>query len=229
MEPLRIEFKLAGPWAPPSNGVHFDGFIAHRVVQDALHGATTPGVDDPDSDEVDYARLIADLPFEKYESENGWCWKASKLQPVRYHGQERRYLTAKTPVIDMARAIGDGTVEAKGGSIIDTVRGIGKNSAIYYTLEHVEELHAWCVGDRDAIEFLLQDVRAIGVKTRLGHGTLMPFDDGKFFRVVTDDDAATKWQTRNLPDKLQDKMYPGVGTTHPPYWKEKAYCWMPLA
>ncbi len=223
MEPLRIEFKLVGPWSPPAYGVHFDGLIAHAVVRDALRTASVsaPG------EERQYDHLICDLPFEKYESEAGWCWKASKLQVIGFHGQQRRYLTAKTPVNDMARAIGDGIVEAKGGSIIDTVRGIGKNAALYYTLEHAEELHAWCIGDKEALESLLLEIDGIGVKTRLGHGALAPFEDGRLFRVVADESATTRWKNRNAPDKLEDTMYPGIGSTHSPYWTNKSYCWMP--
>jgi CRISPR type IV-associated protein Csf3 len=212
--------------------VHFDGLLALQVVQESLRVASPPSPpvasqQHSGDDGVDYAALIEDLPLEKYESDSGWCWKASKLTAVNYLGQERRYLTAKTPVNDMARKIVDGVVEAKGGSIIDTQRGIGKNSSLYYTLEHVAELHAWCVGDRDGIDYYLSRLRAVGMKTRLGHGALTEFDDGKLFRIVDDEDARTKWQLRNLPDRLMPAMYPGVGATHPPYWKNKSYCWLP--
>jgi CRISPR type IV-associated protein Csf3 len=236
MQPLRIEFQLCTPWSPPAYGVHFDGLLALQVVQASLRAAPPSSIPDlslqPErqgepKQGVDYAELISDLPLQKYESESGWCWKASKLKAVNYLGQERRYLTAKTPVFDMARKIVDGVVDSKGGSVIDTQRGIGKNSSLYYTLEHVAELHAWCVGDKDGIEYYLSKLRAIGVKTRLGHGSLSEFDDGKLFRIVEDDEALTKWQYRNLPDRLSESMYPGIGTTHPPYWKDKSYCWLP--
>lgn len=223
MEPLHIEFTLAGPWAPPAFGTHFDGLIAHAIVRDAL---SCEGLANPEN-ERQFADMICELPFEKYESPAGWCWKASKLQAVGYHGQQRRYLTAKTPVGDMARAIGNGTVETKGGSIIDTVRGIGKNSALYYTLEHAQKLQAWCIGERDSLEYLLQQIDAIGVKTRIGHGALVPYPDGRLFKITADESATEKWKTRNLPDRLVDDMYPDVGAIQPPYWKNKVYCWMP--
>jgi CRISPR type IV-associated protein Csf3 len=227
MEPLRVECRLAGPWSPPAHGVHLDGRIARAVVREALRTDRVPE-SAAESDGREYANLIADLPFEKYESENGWCWKASKFELIGYLGQERRYLSAKTPVTAMARAIGDGIVEAKGGAVIDTQRGIGKNSSLFYTLEHGDELHAWCIADRDALESLLVEVTSIGIKTRLGHGALMPYEDGKLFKVVPDEAARTKWQNRNLPDKLQENMFPGVGALRSPYWKEKVYCWMPM-
>lgn len=223
MEPMRIEFKLVGPWSPPAFGVHLDGLIAHAVVRDAI---SSEGAAQPESDRQ-FADLICDLPFEKHVSQAGWCWKASKLQASGYHGQQRRYLTAKTPAGDLARSIGDGLVDTKGGSVIDMVRGIGKNSALYYTLEHAETLQAWCVGERDALEYLLQQIDAIGVKTRLGHGALQPYPDGKLFSITHDESALVKWKHRNLPDQLVADMYPDVGALHPPYWKNKVYCWMP--
>lgn len=226
MQPLRIEFRLCTPWSPPSYGVHMDGLLAHMVVQESLRAAQPDMLLNPDN-ELDYASLISDLPLEKYESEEGWCWKASKLKPIGYLGQERRYLTAKTPVYAMARAIVDGVVESKGTSIIDTQRNFTKNSAMYYTLEHITGLHAWCIGDKDALTDLLSPLRAIGVKTRLGHGSLVAYEDGSYVRIVEDEEALTKWKNRNLPDRLQDDMYPGIGTIHPPYWKNKSYCWMP--
>ena len=144
-------------------------------------------------------------------------------------GQERRYLTAKTPVMAMAIDIGRRVVEEKGGSYIDTVRGIGKNAAMYYTLEHAKGFEAHCIGDHDALTYLLADFDAIGVKTRLGHGSLKPFEDGKLFRITRDESAREKWKYRNAPVKLTQDMHPCVGAFRPPYWRDKDYVWTPTA
>ena len=221
MEPLRIEFQLAGPWSPPLGGVHLDGLVAWAVKEEALRNGTVLQANE------DYAAIIADLPFEKHESPNGWCWKASVLEVVGYRWQERRYLTAKTPVLDMALAIGDRVVEEKGGSYIDTVLGLGKNAALFYTLEHAQGFEAYCIGDFDALSELLQHIAAIGVKTRLGHGSLQPYDDGKLFRITSDASAHEKWKRRNAPERLCDNMIPAVASFRPPYWKGKDYCWVP--
>lgn len=225
MEPLRIEFQLSGPWSPPHGGVHLDGLIAWAVKEEALrHGAAAA---DAGGQDLDYAAIIADLPFEKHESPHGWCWKASMLEVVGYRCQERRYLTAKTPVLDMALAIGNRVVEEKGGSTIDTVRGLGKNAALYYTLEHAEGFVAYCVGDYDALNELLQEVDAIGIKTRLGHGSLRPFDDGRLFKITHDAAAHERWKRRNAPEQLIEAMHLAVASFQPPYWKGKGYCWVP--
>lgn len=222
MEPLRIEFQLSGPWSPPHGGVHLDGLVAWAVKEQALRNAGTSLTSAPD-----YAAIISDLPFEKHETSYGWCWKASKLQVLGYRCQERRYLTAKTPVMEMALAIGDRIVEEKGGTYIDTVRGLGKNAAMYYTLEHAQGFEAFCVGDYDALNELLMEVDAIGVKTRLGHGCLRPYEDGKLFRITPDAAAAEGWKRRNAPERLHADMIPAVGCFQPPYWRGKGYCWAP--
>lgn len=221
MEPLRIECRLAGPWSPPHGGTHLDGLLAWAIKEEALDNSA------PDT-KVDYDTLIADLPLERFECDDGWCWKASLFQPVGFMGQERRYLTAKTPVMNMALAIGSRIVQEKGGASIDTVRGLGKNAALYYTLEHVHGLQAWCLGDAEAIIHLLEQVQAIGVKTRLGHGSLLPYGNGQLFQITHDPDAHEKWKHRNAPQKLTEAMYPGVGSFKPPYWKHKDYCWIPM-
>ena len=222
MEPLRIEWQLSGPWCPPHGGIHLDGLIAWAVKGEALRSASS------DTHAIDYETIISDLPFEKHESPEGWCWKASKLEVLGYQGQERRYLTAKTPVVDMALAIGRRVVEEKGGSTIDTVRGLGKNAALYYTLEHAQGFQAFCIGDHDALSELLEEIQAIGVKTRLGHGSLRPYDDGRLFRISIDEAAHEKWKRRNAPERLIEDMFPIVGSIQPPYWKPTGYCWAPF-
>ena len=176
---------------------------------------------------MNYDALTADLPFELFEHEQGDCWKASTFEVVGYHEQTRRYMTAKTPVQAMALAIGRGLVDPKGGSIIDTQRGPGKNSAFYYTLEFADGLQAWCIGDRDALEDLLSGVSAMGAKTRLGHGALQPYEDGRFFRIVPDETAHVRWQHRNLPVRLHERLMPGAGALKPPYWRPTTHCWLP--
>ncbi len=230
MEPLRIEWKLTSDWVPPHHGLHLDGLIALAVVRDSLSSSYQ-------GEGVDYAKLISDLPFERFDStpseatrtEQTWCWKASMIEVIGYHGQSRRYLTAKTPVDAMAQAIVDGVVEAKGGAYIDTLRGPAKNSALFYTVEYAERLQAWCIGDKDALEDLLGRIDAIGVKSRIGHGSLIPFEDGRLFKITPDPEAATRWQHRNLPVKLHERLYPGIATLQPPYWNgAKCYCWKPI-
>jgi CRISPR type IV-associated protein Csf3 len=222
MEPLRIDCRLAGPWCPPAFGLHLDGLLSWVLVEDAKKARQTA---------TSYESIIADLPLDQhvFDNEQGRVWCASLFTPVGWMGQERRYLTAKTNVEDMAHWIGEGVVDKKGGSIIDTVRGLAKNSQAYYTIEHVRALRAWCVGDADAVQDLLSRVQAVGVKTRIGLGTLLPYDDGSLWRVTPDLEAADMWRRRSSPVKLIDASYRAIGTWKSPYWQGSEPIWRPTA
>lgn len=222
MEPLRIEWQFATAWAPPHSGVHFDGLLALARVREASSRAHAGG-----SDGIDYDALLADLPFEMYESPYGACWKASKLEVIGYVQQERRYLTSKTPLESMARDIGRGVVSRKGTTVIDTARGPFKNSAMFYTLELARGAQAWCVGDVDAIGELLERVESLGTKGRIGHGALLPYEDGRRFKIERDERALENWKWRNSPEQFFPDMVPIAGALKPPYWRQTGYCWSP--
>lgn len=215
MQGLQIDCLLATPWCPPAHGLHLDGLLAWALVQDtvATRGAA-----------ADYESIISDLPLLKHES-GVWC--ASMLTPVGWLGQERRYLTAKTPVEAMARCIGSGAVDTKGGSVIDTVRGPAKNGQLFITLEHVQGLRAWCIGDADAVEDLLSRIDSVGVKSRIGFGTLRPFEDGALWRVSPSEEAEQGWKRRNSPVRLVDQSHQAVGSWRAPYWRGSEIIWRP--
>ena len=222
MEPLRIEWQFATPWAPPHGGVHLDGLLAFARVREAASRAHAGGCDG-----IEYDDLLADLPLEMYQSANGACWKASKLEVIGFAQQERRYLTAKTPVESMVRDIGRGLVSEKGTTVIDTKRCAFKNAAMFYTLELARGAQAWCVGDADAIAELLQRVEWLGTKGRLGHGALLPYEDGRLFKLERDDGALENWKRRNAPEQFLPDMIPTAGAIRPPYWRANGYCWAP--
>ncbi|WP_186214762.1 type IV CRISPR-associated protein Csf3 [Burkholderia gladioli] len=211
--PLRITWRLDTPWVPPAKGLHLDGLIAHALVQRALQDEQSL------SDDASFDSLLADLPFERHEGANGWCWKASLLQ-VSVIGSERRYMTTKTPSQSIAEWTALGVISPKGGAKVDTVRGLYKAGAMHYPLEHVDTIHAWCVGDPDVIADLLSDIPALGLKTRLGHGRLTE-TDGMRFEMNEDAQAMTNWTLRNMPDEI-DGYLPVAGPLRSPYWLRSA-------
>lgn len=222
MEPLRIEWQFATAWAPPHGGVHFDGLLAIARVREAASRAHAGSCDG-----IEYEHLLADLPLEMYESEEGECWKASKLEVLGYLQQERRYLTAKTPVEAMIRDIGRGVVSEKGTTVINTKGCAFKNTAMFYTLELAKGAQAWCVGDADGIAELLERIEFLGTKGRIGHGALLPYDDGRFFKIERDERALENWKRRNAPEPFFPDMVPIAGALRPPYWRATGYCWAP--
>ena len=90
-------------------------------------------------------------------------------------------------------------------------------------------LRGWCVGDADAIEDLLSRVRAVGVKTRIGLGTLLPFGDGSLWRVTPDPEAEQLWRRRSSPVRLIDDSFRAIGSWHSPYWQGTDPIWRPTA
>lgn len=215
MQGLQIDCLLATPWCPPAHGLHLDGLLAWSLVNDAV-SARLPA--------SDYDSIISDLPLQRHDS-GVWC--ASMLTPVGWLGQERRYMTAKTPVESLARDIGSGAVDTKGGSGVDTTRGPAKNSQLFITLEHVQGLRAWCIGDQDAVTDLLSRVDSVGVKTRMGFGTLRPFEDGSLWRIRPSDEALERWKRRNSLVQLAPDSFQAVGSWKPPYWRGTEIVWRP--
>jgi len=209
-----------GPWSPPSGGLHLDGLLAWSAVQMAMQR--------DDTSEQTYADLIVDLPLDRHEFDDGqWVWKASIFHAVGWMGQSRQYMTQKTPAERMLEGVADGWITEKGGSTIDLQRGYAKNGQLFVTKEHAQGLRAWCVGDIDAVSEFLSHVKAVGVKTRMGMGTLRPYDDGSLFRVTPCDDAQTLWMRRNTPVQLIEGSVAKIGRWNAPYWGEKSYCWTP--
>jgi CRISPR type IV-associated protein Csf3 len=216
MATLQIDCQLSGPWCPPQFGLHLDGLVARALVGEQLEGGSDAG---------SYEAILADLPFEQDES---GVWKASQFFPVGWLGQQRRYVTGKTPVQHLALSIGAGIVDAAGGSIIDTVRGIAKDHAGYITIEHVRGLRAWCVGDEDAIREYLDRMPAIGARTRMGFGTLRPYENESLWRITSCEDAAENWKLRSAPKQITAQSYPSLGSWRPPYWRGGETIWRPI-
>ena len=215
MQGLQIDCLLATPWCPPAHGLHLDGLLAWSLVTQAI--AVRTGA-------VDYDSIISDLPLDKHDC-GVWC--ASMFTPVGWLGQERRYMTAKTPVESMVRYIRDGAVDTKGGAGIDTERGQAKNGQLFITLEHVQGLRAWCIGDADAVKDLLSRIDSVGVKSRIGFGTLRPFEDGSLWRVTPSAEAAEGWKRRNAPVQLVKESHQAVGSWRAPYWRGSEVIWRP--
>lgn len=224
--PLRIDWCLSTGWVPPAHGLHLDGLLARVIVDRAMAGLEVPaGVQ---LDAAYFEHLIADLPFGRFTAPNGqWVWQASLLH-ADVIASERRLMTTKTPVHDIATHTASGALSAKGGAKVDTRRGYYKAGLATYPVETVRGITAWCVGDPDRIADLLGDITHLGTKTRLGHGLVREVD-GQPFDMVEDTAAFSLWQQRNMPVQL-----PGfiafAGPLRSPYWdRSKAtMAWRPV-
>jgi CRISPR type IV-associated protein Csf3 len=213
-EPLRIEWQIATPWCPPALGMHLDGLLAWATIREAGREVCEVTADDS---------LLANLPFAKSESESGWVWKASLVEPHGVRGSERRYMTAKTASQEFAERMNDGRIVGKPLTEIDTVRGPYKNDAFWYTVQDIDSCVAWCIGDPARITELLGQVHNLGKRGRLDHGRIADF------KVIEDEDATMRWRRRNMPEP-QEGYAPSVGRLRPWYWEGEGatQIWKPL-
>lgn len=215
MEPLRIECRFAGPWCPQAFGLHLDGLVGWSLVEQVVRDGNPPN---------DYQEILRDLPFERHPS-GVWC--ASLFSVVNWRGQERRHFTTRASAEDLALRIARGVVEPDGASSLDTSRGPAKNGQGFYTIEYAAGARAWCVGDPERILALLDRVNAIGGRTRVGRGELLPYNDGTLWRVVEDHEARERWKHRAAPLPLTDQALQAIGSWRPPYWRGNELIWRP--
>jgi CRISPR type IV-associated protein Csf3 len=243
--PLRIECSLATPWIPSAYGVHFDGLLAWAAVERQLPGRLEEMAgEEPDAAVRDVCQEFANLlPLARREIGGRSVWCASTLFPIGQSSSRQYAFSCVTPVHDMLRKIEDAVLPRKGGSTIDTARGWamsrghGQGNSIFAEARHVAGLQAWCIGDPDDIADLLQEVRGVGAKTRLGFGRLhtrVAFAGGEDvpdWRIVEDPRAETYWMLRNLP-ALPDQDVPGsvrvrvLGALESPYWRPREPVWV---
>lgn len=222
MQTLKVECRVANVWSPPAFGVHLDGLIGWALVNQAKQSGGSS---------LDFNEILADMPFVSHVFPSGErVWQASILTPTGVHGLERRMMTSVVSPHKMFRLVDRGVVSEKGGKW-EGVRGPEKNSQIFYTTQRISGLQAWCVGDADAIAYLLNEIRAVGSRTRIGMGALMPFDDGAFWRVTPCKEAETLWALRNLPSiegVPSLPRYADVGAYQPPYWEGSSVIYRPI-
>lgn len=202
--PLRVEFPLATPWVPPEVALHLDGLIAWALVQD-VERRTGKAV-------TNFDAVLADLPFGKFETEDGWVWQASMVRAHGVRGSERRYMTAKTASESLSVAIGAGKILGRPLTAIDTVRGEFKNDAFWYSAQTAERCIGYCIGDPERIAPLLGYITHIGAQRKLDHGRVAGDP------ILEEDEAATtEWQRRYMPVPSTG-LVAAEGRLRPPYW-----------
>jgi len=212
MVPLRIDWTLSTPWCP-SLSFHLDGLIGFALVQEAL----------VEGRKFTYESILEELPFEKHHTNSGWVWKASMIRPLESQGLERRYMTAKTNVAELVARTAEQKFSGRPLAKIDMLRGEFKPDAFWYTLEHAEQFRAWCIGDPDRLNALLNHITNLGKHARLDEGRVHSFN------VEEDEEAQRHWMERNMPEPVADYAA-AVGRLRPPYWMGEGATtvWRPL-
>jgi CRISPR type IV-associated protein Csf3 len=222
MEPLRVSWRLAMPWAPPNYGLHLDGLLAWAAVQEARAVGRAFSA---------FEEVIERLPLARHETDAGWCWKASLVTPSIALAPERRYITARTPVFDLAAFESEQraamlalnpNAKLRHAGAVNTASGFFKNAAFYVSLQHVTELEAWCIGSREHITNLLRHVTHVGTKGRMGFGAVRLISDLQGYTrpdysVDPAPEASERWCYRLMPEQRDDYI-PVQSRIQPPYW-----------
>ena len=225
MKPLRLTWHLSSPIATSSSPIHLDALVAFAVTESRLRKAIygEPDAPDPSSCVRDLAN---ELPIGRFERDGHSVWQASALVPVSTdemsHGM--RFWTRKTDPYDYADRLMKGhlTQTAKQpmkpfAIKVDTARGLLKQQFKHYPVKQIGAVQAWCIGDIDALQGLLDPawggvVSHIGPRGRSGLGRIQSFE------IVEDDAALERWKERVLPWAHEGSVPLQMATTFP-YWE----------
>lgn len=208
--PLRIDFSFRTPLIIPSHPIHLDALLAQRAVSMA-EGAGM-GL-------AEAIRTQDSLPLKKWThgAHSGYC--ASCLYLLEPQSPKMVTMTRKPDIETFARARRNGhAIRAKHFPM-----GTGQHK-LYKLAVPARQYHrasAWCLGERDGIDALLQGLDSVGKLARNGFGRILAYS------IEEDGEAREKWRRRNLPHGAETdsrgEYIPVAGAVRPPYWKRPAF------
>lgn len=227
MDALKVTFDLGTPMVPSAYPIHLDALIAYVVTAKALASGG--------NESSHKVRALADLlPLERETRDGKTVWQASALIPDSVSGSGIRMWTRKTDPYDYTARLLNGQIKTKSkmenlkpyALKIDTQRGILKNAFQFYPVKMVNRLVAWCIGDIDELEDMLQPesgwLTHIGPRNRVGHGLV------KQVSIEPDHLALEKWKMRVMPWQESPDYQIIQAAYQPPYWapenRAAAYC-----
>lgn len=178
-QPFEVTIRLATPMIVPRTPLHLDGLLAWARVQEARDA----GEDEP----VDFQH---DLPLERAQVGDQWCFKASWIEPV--------WCTPRRPLnynrrLDIESLTQAGRVGLFGDKIPAFDPGRGRTKAYSLIEYEAQASHAVAqgVGDIARVEQLLRRVRCLGKLARRGKGMVTGVE------IKPIDEA--RWTRRHLP------------------------------
>lgn len=212
MRPLKLTWKLATPIVVSAYPLHLDGLIAYAM--------SAEGKQTDFAAWDDHAAL--NLPLELAVDGELRCWRASALVPTVPGEHSMRFWTRKSDPYDFANRLEAGHLDVKTkfplkpyGIKFDTVRGTFKQMFKFFPVRSVSEVQAWCVGNMDRIQELLDPnsgyVTYLGSKSRMGFGRIVDF------QIEEDDAAREKWISRVMPWHMANTVKVEAATCMP-YW-----------
>lgn len=229
MKPFRVIWTFSRPIVVPQYPIHLDALLAAARVEEARFA----GDSDPFAAQHD-------LPFERLETEDGFVFKASRLQFVPASGLIQVPVTRKTDVHDLARdmtikkenrhdTIGPTKKSVRTGKrrvfqtgklgSVNLRSGYLKTYAWLQTAHWAGSAEAIGVGDVDRVRGLLGRITNIGAIRRNNFGQI---DAMTIAEIEPGDVAAEGWRWRAMPASFDDGGFAyarTLATVRPPYWR----------
>ncbi|WP_419642438.1 hypothetical protein [Thiolapillus sp.] len=148
------------------------------------------------------------MPDNGQEGAAVWAASALVFDPMF---REQRCLSRKTDVAKIAEHRRNGYLPIQGDKL-DTASGPWKGYSLFESLVGVNQIRAWCIGDKFRVETLLSRITHIGKRRCRGYGEIEHIE-------VTPDPAAQDmvfWRVLGWPRDGYAKTQCGI---RPPYWK----------
>lgn len=202
MEPLKITFELAQPMAVPDYPIHFDALMCWAVEKRELLGIKG-----------------GEVPIAIHREGDDWCYMASQLL-IRLGGEGIRFQGMMTRRYELSRwALTQDHIWSGNKNVIPDGTGHQKAFLVHDSYIMPESIHCFCVGDRDGIFDLMDEITGLGRRTRNGWGKL------RGYQIEAIDAAECHWFKRALPGKMKEVStelhHPAIGNFRYPYWNRE--------
>lgn len=205
MSPLRITWSINSHVVIPGDPIHLDALVAKGRYNEAEQAGYSP---------VEAIAASKDLPFRKQDG----VWCASQLFFQSRATTELQPRIRRINPHETTDAIKRNEVNPGRRSVTQTNQGRDRNFLITTIIRHCSSAVAWCVGERDDIEYMLSLLPWIGKLGREGYGVV------RSISIDDDPKAESLWTMRNLPASFDRSEFPNhylsSGHTSPPYWRK---------
>ena len=208
INPFRVTWSLSQPVCLSENRLHLDSLLAWAKVDEAIKNG------------IALKEALAQqemLPLRRAGDSENWIWKASSLLFTFSMPPFLVQCTRRTEVDKMAfareRLIRTGRTKISQGT------GAYKDFDLRLTVQWVQSVVAYGVGDIKEVSRLLSSVRSLGKVTRNGWGRIAGYS------ITEDPEGNSHWRMRTLPTWCEHEKTewhcPGFATVRPPYWRRE--------
>lgn len=207
-QPFRVELRLSSPMVAPEHPIHLDGVLEELLAAQSGYQVERP----------------LPLPLSTEQRDGEWVYQASAFQLPRHARGIRTIVRRPEPEIDAVSAR-EGLAKLPNSVTLGT--GPNRAYVLSFPVQKVDRAIAYGIGDMTAVRSILEDLKGLGAKRRLGYGEIER-------RLVEPcEPHECPWWDRAMPWASSDEAQsiPMVQTVHPPYWDRtnQRQAWLPLS